>query len=686
MNFFTKLKNFFKRQKKKIFIGVLVCFFALFTLTVVTYFSVKDKVLTYTASKPIIIYDKDQEIVDSLSIQKGENVSLDEIPVYLQKAFISVEDKRFYSHHGVDVIRLGGAVITNLAKGRIAQGGSTISQQLAKNAFLSNERTFSRKFKELIITFEIERIYSKDEILEKYMDEIYFGSGTYGVGEAAKDIFGKHITELNIAESAMLAGIPNRPTFYNPRKNLENSIKRTHLVLKLMKDQGYISEAQYEEALEHKFVIEDKAKKQDFTSRNVTVIINGGRKKRESSKAPDFVDIVEDQLVDLVDSSILAKGGFKVYTTLDHEMQKVAKSTFQNYSKFKNNKKMQGAMVTLDAKTGEVRSIIGGYNYKSGDFNRGIKANRQIGSTFKPFIYYTAIEKDYTMNQLIDASNHKYGNWNPQNYGNEQFEKITMIEGLEKSINTVAIKLLDEVGIDNVISNFNKTGVDVPLEKDLTIALGSASATPLQLATSYLPFSNGGYTYIPSFITKIEDIDGNILYERGEVKGIEAFDTIDISLTTFMLEQVVTHGTGQHSKLKFKGKYNVDQGGKTGTTNNYRSAWYAGFTPDYVTVVYIGYDDNSSMPYGSSGGQVALPLWKTFYQTMIDNKIYTPSKFEFLEDNIKSGELVYRNIDIRTGEIKKAPPEFRRTILLKKDQVPKSFTKKIWDGFKGWFN
>jgi len=686
MNYIKKINIFFKKQRKNIFIAILGLILCLTALTTITYFSVKGKITSYTASEPIIIYDKDENIVDYLSKQKGENADIKEIPDYLQKAFISVEDRRFYSHHGIDVWRLGKAVLVNLSKGRIAQGGSTISQQLAKNAFLSNERTFTRKFKELIITLEIERVYSKDDILEKYMNEIYFGSGSYGVREAAKDIFNKDISKVNLAESAMLAGIPNRPSMYNPRKNLEAAIKRTHLILKLMLNQSYISQNEYDTAINHKFILESNYKKTFFSDRNITVIVKDGRKKRESTKAPDFMDIVEEQVVDLVDPVIFSRGGFKVYTTLDNEMQKIAKDTFENYSKFKSNKKLQGAMVTLDAKTGEVRSIVGGKGYRSGNFNRGVDAKRQIGSTFKPFIYYTALEKGYTMNQIIDASNTKYGNWAPRNYSNAKYRNITLVQSLEKSVNTVAVKLLNDVGINDVIDNFNQTGVELEFTKDLTIALGSTSASPLELATSYLPFSNGGIAHKNSFITRIEDTDGNIIYENEDLEGIDIYNSIDTSLMTYMLEKVVEYGSGRGAKLHSRLGFNVDQGGKTGTSNDFRSAWYAGFTPDYVTVVYMGYDDNTPMPKNSSGGRMAVPLWKNYYQTMIDNKIYNPSSFDFIDENINSGELVSRNIDLRSGEVKRAPKEFKREVLFKKGQVPDTITEKIFKGIKSWFN
>jgi penicillin-binding protein 1A len=686
MNYVKQINNFFKKQRKNIFIVIMGIVLIMTTLTVGTYLSVRGKVTSYTASEPITIYDKDEHIVDYLSKQKGESAEIEDIPIYLQKAFISVEDRRFYSHHGVDIWRLGKAVLVNLSRGRIAQGGSTISQQLAKNAFLSNERTFTRKFKEVIITLEIERIYSKDEILEKYLNEIYFGSGSYGVREAAKDIFNKDISKINLAESAMLAGIPNRPNMYNPRKNLEAAMKRTRLILKLMLNQNYISQDEYDAAVKHRFVMEADHKKTFFSNRNITVIVKDGRRKREAVKAPDFMDIVEEKLIDLVDPAIFSRGGFKVYTTLDNEMQKIAKNSFENYSKFKADKKLQGAMVTLDAKTGEVRSIVGGKGYRSGNFNRGIEAERQIGSTFKPFIYYTALEKGYTMNQIIDGSNTKYGDWSPKNYNNAKYKNITLIQSLEKSVNTVAVRLLNDVGIDDVVDNFTQTGVDIEFTKDLTIALGSTSASPLELAASYLPFANGGTAHRSSFITRIEDTDGNIIYENEDLEGVEAFDPINTSLMTYMLEKVVKYGSGRGAKLHSKHGFNVDQGGKTGTSNDFRSAWYAGFTPDYVTVVYMGYDDNTSMPNGSSGGRMAVPLWKDYYQTMIDKGIYTPASFDFIDENIQSGELVRRNIDLRSGEVKRAPKEFRREVLFKKGQVPDTITEKIFKGIKGWFN
>lgn len=677
-----KIFNFIGRQKYKLAALMGAAVIAGSGYTLYTYFQIKDSVTSYTLSEPIIIYDMDEKVVDSLSPQKGENADIEDIPEDVKNAFIAVEDKRFYSHGGIDFRRLGGALAANLAKGRISQGGSTISQQLAKNAFLSNERTFSRKFKEMIITFEIERLYSKDQILEKYLNEIYFGSGSYGVREAAADIFGKDIEDINLPEAAMIAGIPNRPAAYNPRSNLDNALKRSHLILRLMHEQGLIDDGEYNRALHHHFILEQNKPKNFKKRRDTSVIVKDGRQKRESAKAPDFTDIVEDKLTEYVDVDIVSKGGLKVYTTLDSNMQKIARKEFNSYSYIRKNSKLQGAMITLDAHTGEVRSIVGGRNYSSGNFNRAVNTKKQIGSTFKPFVYYTALEKGYTMNQIVDASSKTYGKWTPKNYGNARYKSMTLLESMEKSVNTVAVRLMQDVGVSNVRANFESTGTGVVMEDNLTSALGSMSASPLELAASYLPFANGGTSHIPSFIVRIEDANGNILYERSEPLQVQGLDSVNTALTTFMMKDVVAHGSGRGAQVKTKMGFSLEQGGKTGTSNDFRAAWYAGFTPDYVTVVYMGYDDNSPMPSGSSGGRLGAPLWKNFYQELIDEGHYRPGSFDFISDELSNGELVSRNMDIRSGEVGRPPKEFRREILFKKDQVPEGGVTKFFKGVK----
>ena len=566
---------------------------------------IEELVKSYKDSEPTIIYDSKGKQVDLITKRRGEPIHIDEIPENMKNAVIAIEDKRFYTHHGFDMRRLGKAVLVNLSRARAVQGGSTITQQLAKNAFLSNEKTLIRKVKEALITLEIEKRYEKDEILEKYLNEIYFGSGSYGIKEASRSIFDKDVSRINLAEVAILAGVPNRPAKYDPRKNLDKAIERGQLVLKLMLKQEFITELEYERAMNHKFVYE-KDLKNSGKSKYVSAILD--KRSKRYFKSPEFTDIVEDELVEMFDEKTVYEGGLKVYTGLDADMQKIALETFNNYKPFANDSKLQGALVTIDTETGYVKSIVGGKNFRSGNFNRAIMAKRQPGSAFKPFVYYTALEKGIAMNELRDDSAEKYGDWQPKNYGNKSYGEITILQAIENSVNTIAVKLLKEVGISNVISNFRKTGVSIDIPKDLSIALGTMSITPMELATSYAPFSNGGYSVQPIFITKIEDKNGNVLYEQPVVKK-QVLDSENISLITHMLKDVVSYGSGRRAKVRtVNGKY-AEQGGKTGTTNDNKSAWFAGVTPEYATTVYIGYDDNTSMPSYASGGSIAAPLW-----------------------------------------------------------------------------
>ncbi|WP_319205293.1 PBP1A family penicillin-binding protein [uncultured Ilyobacter sp.] len=643
--------------------------------------NIEELVKSYKDSEPTIIYDSKGKQVDLITKRRGEPIHIDEIPENMKNAVIAIEDKRFYTHHGFDMRRLGKAVLVNLSRGRAVQGGSTITQQLAKNAFLSNEKTLIRKVKEALITLEIEKRYEKDEILEKYLNEIYFGSGSYGIKEASRSIFDKDVSRINLAEVAILAGVPNRPAKYDPRKNLDKAIERGQLVLKLMLKQEFITELEYERAMNHKFVYE-KDLKNSGKSKYVSAILD--KRSKRYFKSPEFTDIVEDELVEMFDEKTVYEGGLKVYTGLDADMQKIALETFNNYKPFANDSKLQGALVTIDTETGYVKSIVGGKNFRSGNFNRAIMAKRQPGSAFKPFVYYTALEKGIVMNELRDDSAEKYGDWQPKNYGNKSYGEITILQAIENSVNTIAVKLLKEVGISNVISNFRKTGVSIDIPKDLSIALGTMSITPMELATSYAPFSNGGYSVQPIFITKIEDKNGNVLYEQPVVKK-QVLDSENISLITHMLKDVVSYGSGRRAKVRtVNGKY-AEQGGKTGTTNDNKSAWFAGVTPEYATTVYIGYDDNTSMPSYASGGSIAAPLWGEYYQAMINRGVYTPGDFEFIKENLKNKTLVSRTIDLRSGELGSPSREYKRTALFKKGQVPDGFTDNLYWGIKNMF-
>lgn len=639
--------------------------------------NVSELVENYSPPIPTTIYDRNGQVIDVISKETREPVDIEHIPQNLQNAFIAIEDRQFLTHYGIDPFRILGSAIVNLKSGRAAQGGSTITQQLARNAFLSHEKKFSRKIKEIIITFEIERKYTKDEIMEKYLNEIYFGSGAYGVKTAAYNFFRKDVNDVNLAESALLAGIPNRPNMYNPRTNLERSLVRQRLILKQMLKFGLITEAEYNEALNHKFVNESKASSKDFKDKNTTVVYGALDKKIEFN-APDFTDLVEKFLFENFEEKQIYNDGLTVQTTLDLNIQKVAKDKFENYPRLKNDKKLQGAMVTLDAKNGEVISIIGGKNFKTGNFNRAVQAKRQVGSSFKPFIYYTALEKGFEENLVVEDSRIVFGTWAPRNFGERYYNGMTLMQGFDKSQNIVSIKLLNKVGLPALMDTMKKIDAGFIVPNNLTAALGTTEGTPLQVAQSYAVFANGGYSIKPFFVMKVTDKFGNTLYEaKPQIE--QKFESADIALMTNMMKNSVKQGTSKSAQVKIN-NVPIEQGGKTGTTNNSRTVWYSGMTPDYVTTIYVGYDNNDPL-YKATGGGVAAPLWKNFYQEIIEKGYYTPTTFTFLDNHVKNGDLTYQELDPISGLLNGSPSD--KTFLLRRGRIAVEKDSKYSNGIAG---
>ncbi|MGL5581605.1 MAG: transglycosylase domain-containing protein [Cetobacterium sp.] len=639
--------------------------------------NVSELVENYSPPIPTTIYDRNGQVIDVISKETREPVGIEHIPQNLQNAFIAIEDRQFLTHYGIDPFRILGSAIVNLKSGRAAQGGSTITQQLARNAFLSHEKKFSRKIKEIIITFEIERKYTKDEIMEKYLNEIYFGSGAYGVKTAAHNFFRKDVNNVNLAESALLAGIPNRPNMYNPRTNLEKSLVRQKLILKQMEKFGLITEAEYNEALNHKFVNESKASSKDFKDKNTTIIYDALDKKIEFN-APDFTDLVQKFLFENFEEKQIYNDGLLVETTLDLNIQKVAKDKFENYPRLKNDKKLQGAMVTIDAKNGEVISIIGGKNFKTGNFNRAVQAKRQVGSSFKPFIYYTALEKGFEENLVVEDSRIVFGTWAPRNFGERYYNGMTLMQGFDKSQNIVSIKLLNKVGIPALMDTMKKIDAGFVVPNNLTAALGTTEGTPLQVAQSYAVFANGGYSIKPFYVMKVTDKFGNTLYEaKPQIE--QKFESADIALMTNMMKNSVKQGTSRSAQVKIN-NVPIEQGGKTGTTNNSRTVWYSGMTPDYVTTIYVGYDNNDPL-YKATGGGVAAPLWKNFYQEIIEKGYYTPTTFTFLDNHVKNGDLTYQELDPISGLLNGSPSD--KTFLLRRGRIAVEKDSKYTNGIAG---
>ena len=606
--------------------------------------NIQSMVEDYKPQMATTIYDKNNNVVDVLEAESRDAVKLEDVSPYVKEAFLAIEDKKFYSHHGLHFKGIIRAVLTNFLKGKATQGGSSITQQLAKNAFLTPERTFSRKVKEAILTYQIERTYTKDEILERYLNEIYFGSGSYGIKNAADQYFRKDPKDLNIAEAALLAGIPNRPTKYDPNRSLDNALHRQQIILKEMFEDGRITKEEYEEALAYKFELENEENVKNVP-KNTSIIYN--RRPKKAYNNPELTTIVENYLAEIYDDEQIYSSGLKIYTTIDLDYQKVARDTFNAYPYFKN-KEINGAMVTLDPFTGGIVSIVGGKNFKAGNFDRATMARRQLGSSFKPFVYLKALEEGYEPYSVVVNDFVAYGKWAPKNFDGRYTFNSTLVNSLNLSLNIPAVKLMDAVTVEAFKEEMTDKIKLTSEVQNLTTALGSVDSTPVNTAANFSIFVNGGYIVKPNIIREIRD-NQDILIYVADIEKVKAFDSVDVSVITAMLKTVVSNGTASKARVVDKTGKPIQQGGKTGTTSEHRTAWFVGITPEYVTVCYIGRDDNKPMYGKMTGGSAVAPMWARYYQTLINKGLYTPGKFEFLENYLETGDLVKQNIDIYTG-------------------------------------
>lgn len=593
----------------------------------------------YEPLKPSVIYDINGKQIDVLAIENRDPIAITEVPKVVQNAFIAVEDKRFRKHHGIDLIRSTKALILNVTKtGR--QGGSTITQQLVKNAFLTSERTFKRKITEAILAIEMERIYTKDEILEYYLNTINFGRGAYGIKNGSLKYFGVLPKDLTIAQAAILASIPKSPSKYS---QLKNALDRQKIVLESMYTGGFITKDEYNKALKEKITfitpkeMEKRSETQEISNSNVspevtTVVLNEMKK---------ILHIDDDDIKSLFN-------GYKIYSTVDIDMQKAAYKAFEANANLKKRANLQGALISMDTTNGFVKAMVGGKNYVKGDFNRAIYAKRQPGSSFKPVAYLAALQKGIPMNTVLEDSPTMFGKWSPKNYDLKYRSNMTMLKALEVSNNVAAVKVLDLAGIDNAKKVWLDSGVTSEhFPNDLTLALGSITTTPLDMLRFYSALSNGGYKVEPQFIYKIENRYGEVIYEA-DTKKTKIYEPEDVALITFMLQQVIEHGTGQSAKLYKNGKL-IPVAGKTGTTSDYVSAWFTGYTPTLATVVYVGNDDNKTMGKGMSGSAAAIPLWKNYMQAVINLPSYNVGNFDYIINGMLQGKLEQYNIDLLNG-------------------------------------
>lgn len=545
------------------------------------------------------VFDSHGRLITTLhSDQNRLPIDINKVPQNLQNAFIAAEDNRFYEHIGIDPIGIFRAIFANLTNRGIAQGGSTITQQLAKNAFLSQEQTLKRKIQEAMLALEIEHKYSKKEILEMYMNQIYFGQGAYGIQTAAKTYFNKDVNELTLTQCAMLAGLPKSPNYYSPFNNLNEAKKRKNVVLDQMVKYGYVSAAEAEDA-----------KNQDLG-------LSKSHQSKEADEYASFIDYVSQQVAKKYGDDALYKEGLKIYTTMDVDKQHAAVRAMRNlpnnYTDENGLTQPQAAIVSIDPKTGHILAMVGGRGQDS--FNRASMAVRQPGSAFKPFVYLTALQHDMTPDTTMDDQPVTYGSWSPKNAGGSYSGTMTLSDALAHSVNTIAVQLADRVGTKNIIANAKKMGITTLDAKDdnLAMALGGLTkgVTPLEMASAYGTFANKGVHVKPTAIVKILDRNGNVLedastLEKEETKTRVMSEREAYEMTT-MLEGVIDHGTGTAAAI------GRPADGKTGTTDDNKDAWFVGYTPDIVTAVWIG-DDTGSHSLGEIyGGTIPAEIWKDY--------------------------------------------------------------------------
>ena len=545
------------------------------------------------------VFDSHGRLITTLhSDQNRLPIDINKVPQNLQNAFIAAEDNRFYEHIGIDPIGIFRAIFANLTNRGIAQGGSTITQQLAKNAFLSQEQTLKRKIQEAMLALEIEHKYSKKEILEMYMNQIYFGQGAYGIQTAAKTYFNKDVNELTLTQCAMLAGLPKSPNYYSPFNNLNEAKKRKNVVLDQMVKYGYVSAAEAEDA-----------KNQDLG-------LSKSHQSKEADEYASFIDYVSQQVAKKYGDDALYKEGLKIYTTMDVDKQHAAVRAMRNlpnnYTDENGLTQPQAAIVSIDPKTGHILAMVGGRGQDS--FNRASMAVRQPGSAFKPFVYLTALQHDMTPDTTMDDQPVTYGSWSPKNAGGSYSGTMTLSDALAHSVNTITVQLADKVGTKNIIANAKKMGITTLDAKDdnLAMALGGLTkgVTPLEMASAYGTFANKGVHVKPTAIVKILDRDGNVLedastLEKEETKTRVMSEREAYEMTT-MLEGVIDHGTGTAAAI------GRPAAGKTGTTDDNKDAWFVGYTPDIVTAVWIG-DDTGSHSLGEIyGGTIPAEIWKDY--------------------------------------------------------------------------
>ena len=586
------------------------------------------------------VYSEDGEIIESF-YQKNRTITpYSKFPEELITCLLATEDRRFFNHWGVNILSIFRSVYVNLTNFAIVEGSSTLTMQLAKNLYFTLERTWARKIKETLTTIQIERTYSKREIIEMYLNIVFFGSNSYGVQAASKRFFSKDVEELTVEECALLVGILKAQTLYNPLNNPERAIMRRNKVLGNLVEVGYISKTTYDSL--------------------AAIPLNLDPSSEKGKIAPYFTEYVRQQLNQLQDSLNVNvyEDGLRVYTTLNTEIQhymteaiakqmpllqarvvrkremvklkKQIADSLGSDSLFNEMTTVQIAFICLDPSNGHILAMVGGRDFAKYKFNRATQAPRQPGSAFKPFVYTAAIDNGYSpadefLNQPFVEINDDGTRWTPHNYDNTVSGYMSLREGLRRSKNLVSIRLIREITPGLVAGYAKRMGISTRIRPVSSLALGTSEVKPIELVAAYGIFSNKGVHVKPLSIIKIEDKTGNVIYRNRSI-GREVLSPETTQIMNDMLQDVINHGTGYSVRRDFE--FYELAGGKTGTTNDYTDAWFVGFTPHLVSGVWLGFDDPSlSLGSGETGARTALPFWATFMKTVYDSLDFPKKKF-----------------------------------------------------------
>ncbi len=594
------LKNIFLTF---LFLGVVL---ALVGSSIVYYLILKElpsiaALKDYRPSIATRVYADNNELIDEFFLEDRKIIKIAEVPKIVIYAFVAAEDARFFQHGGLDLQSISRAFFKNLEAGHIVQGGSTITQQVAKSLYLSSERSYIRKVREALLAFKIDRYLTKDEILNLYLNHIYLGHGTYGIEAAAEGYFGKSAKYLNLSEAALLAALPKAPNAYSPFLHLDKARQRQAYVLERMYEDKYISLAEKERALATPIKLKSFRPKDKI--------------------APYFVENVRRYIMEKYGSEALYKEGLEVYTTLNIKMQKAARDAVEKGLREMEEREgyptgeVQGALLAMESSTGAIRAMVGGRNFSRSEFNRATQSRRQPGSAFKPFIYTAAFDKGMTPATVIldtpivfEDRSSPDGVWKPQNFDRKFVGPTTLHNALIHSRNIVTIKILQSIGVDYATAYANNMGITSPLNRNLSLALGTSGVTLQELVRGYGVLANGGKKVNPFFIKKIVDRTGHV-FEESQVVSEQVIDPRIAFMTAHIMQDVVESGTGR--AVKSIGR---PVAGKTGTTDEMRDAWFMGFTPSMVAGVWVGFDQEKTLGKQEVGGRAAAPIWLYFME------------------------------------------------------------------------